>query len=270
MLGFGRRSCWYLTPLWIVAGCATVPRSEPTLPSYSLALTVGPGQEWRFRPLLVDLNGDGPLDLVAAARLANPSLHIWLGDGKGGFSPITPTWTDIGYGALATGEINGDGFPDIVVASHFGGVQTLLNDGRGGFTEKLLRLEDGHVAAQLADVNGDGHLDLILVGYQKVGIEVYLGDGTGNWTLHTTLPETRPGRIMPGRGLVVSDLNHDGHLDLIAAFQRWGIYVYYGDGQGNFTGGPVDLSSPSTDFQSLVLGDVNQDGRPDLVINGTI
>src|SRR5207245_445080 len=91
----------------------------------------------------------------------------------------------------------------------------------------------------------------------------------GNWTLHSTLPETRPGRIMPGRALVVSDLDHDGYLDLVAAFQRWGVYVYHGDGQGNFRGGPVDLASSSTELQSLVLGDVNKDGRPDLVINGT-
>src|SRR2546422_583579 len=271
MLGLGRRSRWYITTGWVVAGCATVPRSAPTLPSYSLALTLEPGKEWRFQPLIVDLNGDGQLDLVATARLANPSLHIWLGDGKGGFNPVTATWTDVGYGALATGDINGDGFPDIVVASHFGGVQTLLSNGRGGgFTEKLLRRGDGHVGAQLADVNGDGHLDLILLGYRNAGIEVYFGDGTGNWTLHTTLPETRPGRTMPGRALVVSDLNHSGHLDLVAAFQRWGGYIYHGDGQGNFTGGPVDLASPSTDFQSLVVGDVNKDGRPDLVFNGAI
>src|SRR2546421_4449498 len=252
---FGSKGRWFgVLTAWVVAGCAAhprsaplLPRSAPSLPPYALALTLGPGKEWRFEPLLVDLNGDGHLDLVATARLVDPSLHIWLGDGRGGFSPMTPTWTDIGYGALATGDINGDGFPDIVVASHFGGVQTLLSDGQGGFTEKILRRDDGYVAAQLADFNGDGHLDLILLGYRNAGIEVYFGDGTGNWTLHTALPETRPGRTMPGRAVVVSDLDHDANLDLVAAFQRWGIYVYHGDGQGKFTGGPVDLASPSTD-----------------------
>src|SRR2546426_8640052 len=165
MLGFGRRSRWLPATLWVVAGCATVPRSAPTLPSYSLALTLGPGKEWRFEPLLVDLNGDGNLDLVATARLASPSLHIWLGDGKGGFNPITPTWTDIGYGALATGDINGDGFPDIVVASHFGGVQTLLSNGRGGgFTEKLLRRGEGGGAAPPPRVHGGGLLGLLSAG----------------------------------------------------------------------------------------------------------
>src|SRR2546426_7892221 len=267
----GSRTRWrsFLTAAGLLAGCAGLFPSAPPLPSYVRALTLGPGVEWRFNPLLVDLNRDGHLDLVATARLVKPALHMWLGDGKGSFTPINPTWTDIGYAALATGDINGDGFPDIVAASHFGGVQTLLSDGRGGFTEKILQGDDGYVAAHLADLNEDGHLDLILVGYEKVGIEVYFGDGTGNWTLHTRLPEPRPGPTLPGRALVVGDLSHDGHLDLIAAFQRWGIYIYDGDGQGNFSGGSVDLVSPSTEFRSLALGDVNKDGHPDLVINGT-
>jgi len=269
MLPFGRRSFLRLMARGLAAGYASRVRSAPALPTYARALTLGAGKEWRFNPLLIDINGDGHLDLVATARLVQPALHVWFGDGKGAFTPQKPTWTDIGYGALATGDINGDGFPDIVAASHFGRVQTLLSDGRGGFTEKILQKEDGYVAAQLADLNGDGHLDLILVGYAKVGIEVYFGDGTGNWTLHTTLPVPRPGPTMPGRALVVGDLNHDGRLDLVAAFQRWGIYVHYGDGQGNFSGGAVDLAAPSTEFQSLALGDVNKDGRPDLVINGT-
>ena len=269
MFPFGRRSFLRFTTLGLAAGYIGLSRPAPTLPRYVKALTLGPGKEWRFNPLLIDINGDGHLDLVATARLAQPALHIWLGDGKGTFTPLKPTWTDIGYAALATGDINGDGFPDIVAASHFGAVQTLLSDGKGGFTEKLLRGQDGYVAAQLADVDGDGHLDLILVGYAKVGIEVYFGDGTGNWTLHTRLPEPRPGPTMPGRALVVGDLNHDGHLDLVAAFQRWGLYVYYGDGRGGFTGGTATFRPPEQTAESLALGDVNKHGNLDIIINGS-
>ena len=265
---FGSKGRWsgVLAAAWLLAGCAS---STVLIPTYSKVLTLGTGTEWRFKPLVVDLNGDGHLDLVATARLAKRSLHMWLGDGKGGFSPVEPTWSDISYAALATGDINGDRFPDIVAAGHSGAVQTLLSDGKGGFTEKILRRDDGYVAAQLAEVNGDGQLDLILVGYEKAGIEVHVGDGMGNWTLHTTLPETRPGRTLPGRALVVGDLNHDGHLDLVAAFQRWGVYTYYGDGRGGFTGGAVDFYSVSQAFQSVALADINKDGHPDLVINGT-
>jgi VCBS repeat protein len=259
--------------VWLVVGCSGSfsPTPPPPSPRYAKALTLGPGVEWRFHPLIIDVNGDGYPDLVATARLAEPALHIWFGDGKT-FTPAKPTWTDIGYAALATGDINHDGFPDIVGASHFGRVQTLLSDGRGGLTEMITRGEDGYVAAQLADVNGDGELDLILLGFAKAGIEIYFGDGKGNWRLHTTLPTPRPGRTMPGRTLLVGDLNHDGHLDVVAVFQRWGLYIYYGDGKGGFTGGPVDFLPPrafDTLDVSLALADVNHDGHPDLVINGT-
>src|SRR5688572_23050785 len=95
MWGLGRRSCRVLTAVWLVAGCsgfarsAPVPTYLPPLPdsslplrSYSLGPTLGLRKEWRFQPLVIDLNGDGHLDLVATARLVKPSLHIWSGDGS--------------------------------------------------------------------------------------------------------------------------------------------------------------------------------------------
>jgi FG-GAP-like repeat len=269
MFGVGTTVRWSLAATGLVAVWAGVFQSLPVLPQYSKFLTLGPGIEWRFNSLAVDLNRDGHLDLVATARLVDDSLHIWRGNGEGAFSQIESKWSDIGYAALATGDINRDGFPDIVAASHFGSVQTLLSDGKGGFTEKLLHREDGYVVAQLADLNGDGQLDLVLLGFQKAGIEVYLGDGTGNWKLHTTLPGKRPGPSMPGRSLVIGDVNGDDHPDIIAAFQRWGIYIYQGDGRGGFKEGPMEFDPPTHEFKSLALGDVNKDGHLDLVINGT-
>jgi hypothetical protein len=266
----GRRSRWLLAILWLAVGCTGVSSPTPPLPRYAAALTLGPGEEWRFQPLIIDVNGDGYPDLVASARLAARALNIWSGGGKT-FTPVEPTWTDMGYAGLATGDINHDGLPDIVGASHFRSVQTLLSNGRGGFSETIMLREDRYVAAQLGDVNGDGELDLILLGAEKVGIEIYFGDGKGNWRLHTTLPTPLPDPTMPGRAVLVGDLNHDGHLDIVAAFQRWGLYIYYGDGRGGFTGGAVDFLPPRAFASvSLALADVNHDGHPDLVINGTI
>jgi hypothetical protein len=72
--------------------------------------------------------------------------------------------------------------------------------------------------------------------------------------------------------MALGDLNHDGHLDLVAAFNRWGLHIYYGDGRGDFRGGAVDVL-PARTFgaiaMSIVLTDVNQDSHPDIVINGT-
>lgn len=263
-----KRSASLVAALGLLAGSSVLAFSVTALPRYLKGLTIGAGVEWRFRPLVLDLNGDGHPDLVATARLVDDPLRIWFGDGKGILAPIRPTWTATAYAALATGDINRDGVPDVVAAGHFGAVQTLLSDRKGGFTEKILRRDDGYVGAQLADVNGDKQLDLILMGFQKAGIEIYLGDSTGSWSLKNTLPEPRPGPGMPGRDVLVGDLDHDGHPDLVAAFQRWGLYVYYGDGHGGFAGGPAAFRPPQQTPESLALGDVNNDGHPDIVVNG--
>jgi len=260
----------FVLAVMVLLSSSTVLSQSVLEPKFEKIATLEPA-EWRFRPLLVDLFKDGHVDLVATARLVANSLHIWSGNQGATFKLIEPSWSDVGYGALATGDINHDGFPDIVVASHFGKVQTLLSDGKGGFVDKVMSTADGYVAAQLADINGDGNLDLILLGYSKAGIEVYFGDGKGNWVLHKSLPEPSLGPSAPGRDLVLGDVNGDGHQDIVAAFQRWGVYVYYGDGQGGFSGGPVDsIASPTETFQSLALTDVNHDGHLDLIINGIV
>jgi hypothetical protein len=229
-----------MTP-WLVAGSPTQAQSPPPRLTYAKGLTLAQGTEWRLNPLVVDLNKDGHLDLVATGRLVDSALHVWLGDGKDTFKPIEPAWPDIGYGALATGDVNADGIPDLVTAGHMGRVQTLLGDGLGGFTEKVFTSADGYAGAQPADLNEDGRLDLVLVGFQRSGLQIYFGDGTGDWKTPNTLPEPRPGNNVPGRAVAIADLNHDRHLDLVVAFQRWGVYVYYGDGHGGFSGTSVDF-----------------------------
>ena len=202
ILGLWHHWRWWLATMCLVVGSVSLASSAPPFAHYTKALMLGPDTEWRFVPLVVDVNGDGSPDLVATARLADPALHLWWGDGRA-FTPVTPTWTDIGYAALATGDINHDGAPDLVLASHFGKVQTLLSKGQGGFSETILPRQDGWVAAQLADLTGDGELDFLLLGFQKAGIEIWRGNGRGDWTFQTRLPDRPPGKTVPGRALAV-------------------------------------------------------------------
>ena len=264
------RSVSLIAALWLLVECSRLSLFAAAPFGYFKAHTIEPGLEWRFRPLVLDLNRDGHSDLVATARLPDNPLRMWFGDGTGRLISVKPTWTDQGYAALATGDINRDGFPDVVAAGHFGDVQTLLSDGKGAFTEKILRPGDGWVGVELADLNGDRLLDLFVLGYQKAGLQIHYGDGNGNWRLQKTLPEPAPGQIMPGRDVRVGDVNHDGHVDVIVAFQRWGLYIYYGDGRGGLTGGPSTLRQPLQASESLELADVNKDGHLDLAVNGNL
>ena len=266
-----------VSAVWLAVACATAKSPDSSAPPppasvashvrFTKAATLGPGMEWRFYPIITDVNRDGHLDIVNTARLVPNGLNMLLGDGKLGFTAVRPTWKDPGYGGLASGDINGDGYPDFIVASHFERVHTLLSDGKGGFTDTMVVHKDGYVGAQLVDLNGDGHLDLVLLGFIRAGLEIYWGDGKGNWTLHTAI-QPSPGRSMPGRAVLVTDLNKDGHLDIIAVYQRWGVYIYYGDSKGNFRGARADFYSSTTEYQAVAVGDVNGDGHLDIIING--
>ncbi len=127
-----------------------------------------------------------------------------------------------------------------------------------------------------ADVNQDGHLDLVVVAHFPVRPEqagaVFLGDGAGGFTLfeHLFIGEHN-------HGIILIDLNHDGHLDLVtstAAIQTPQVeinvvHTFLGDGTGRFPRhdawpvqrdrlGPLDVQ----------VADLSNDGNLDLVVTG--
>jgi hypothetical protein len=129
---------------------------------------------WRASFIVRDFNGDGILDIIAPpSRLGDAKLHIWIGDGKGGFSALPVQFVEDGqpdpafsidYGAVAVGDIDGDGNLDIVTASHSAGLVSLFGDGKGTFRVLRTGLPKRDYSAQaiaLADADGDGKLDII-------------------------------------------------------------------------------------------------------------
>lgn len=130
-----------------------------------------------------------------------------------------------------------------------------------------------------ADVNGDGNLDLAAIPRLGDGPKVWFGDGAGNWT-EASNGLTRTDSKACGGGVRLHDVNNDGLLDLVVADHCTGVYVYLGDGKGNWElvverMFPDDIVAPGEVIEkyrgaeSIAVGDVNKDGNADLIVGGS-
>ena len=114
------------------------------------------------------------------------------------------------------GDLNGDGFPDIVLAKgrHWPLVdQILLNDGKGHFDRRhaLSERADRTYTAAVADLDGDGDLDVIVGNDAPDEKVIYFNDGKANFTLAGTFGDKQ----WPTRNVTVVDLNRDHVISLI-------------------------------------------------------
>jgi hypothetical protein len=159
--------------------------------------------------------------------------------------------------SIALGRIDGDAFPDAVVAS-YSGVSVLTNNGAGGLGPAVLHpLHNGGFGIELADLDGDGDLDVVCGGTYSQELDVLLGTGTGGFAAPFRVPlDQSP------TSLAIADVDGDGALDLIAACGD--VELCFGDGSGGF--GPPQCYLPFATAANAA--DMNGDGRLDLVAVG--
>ena len=136
-----------------------------------------------------------------------------------------PDFIGVTVGGIAVGDLNGDGIPDIVFASgavgyDVGTVDVLLGNKAGGFSAPLaIRSGLDPTSVAIADVNGDGHADLIVgdAGDQYItgGVDVLLGNGAGAFsdTGNAAIEYTANASVT---SVSVEDVNGDGHPDIVA------------------------------------------------------
>ncbi len=237
---------------------------------------------------LADLNGDSCLDVASAAWASpggweNPSkVSVFLGNRSGATCLGTlGAYTNYSIGlngqgplAVAAGDINADGCLDLVTANRrsFDKWSSLIGACDGTFATGVLNPGTGKGEAEdvaLADLNGDGHLDLVGVTTGQTDSPTMIrigGDGTGGVAVGSFRPAAEYGA---GSGtnpevVGVADVNDDGNLDvLIGYYSATYVSVYAGNGDGTL--------EPKADFNAtgsttgLALGDMNGDGSPDIV-----
>jgi N-acetylneuraminic acid mutarotase len=223
---------------------------------------------------LLDLNGDGILDIVATS---SDGLEVLLGEP--GLQFADPVHYVVGYSA-SNGEqssqltdMNHDGHVDVVAAGP-NGIYISYGNANGTFnTAPAYEVAQvlGHVA--VADFNGDGIPDIVATGDQS--IELSLGNGDGTFKPYTSVAnggiDFSTGGAAGDAQLVHGDFRGNGKQDLLAigspSFNVFNGYLLFGNGDGTF-GSPQQVPNFSTEFPAfynMAVLDINKDGRDDVL-----
>jgi hypothetical protein len=217
--------------------------------------------------LLADLNNDGKLDLIAVNN-TDGDIAVMLGDGHGGFASAKQSVFPCGPSPYppAAVDVNADGNLDLLVPNSEPGVRTmtvLLGNGRGEFTlapsSPIKTGEDDVYFVAVGDLNGDGRPDACLSNNHHDHATILLNEGNGKFT--SLAPLHLGNRAWH---LAILDFDRDGKSDLVAVTET-AVRVFFGDGHGGFRADPLIMPSGGKGCWKLALGDLNEDGIPDIV-----
>jgi hypothetical protein len=222
---------------------------------------------------LGDVNGDGKLDAVTInVGLPPNSVSVQLGRGDGTFGPKMDYEVDYQPQQVALGDLNGDGKLDILAVCYYGSndvpnvVDVLLGEGDGTFAaRKDYATGDEPTFVALGDVDGDGRVDIVTLNGSAETVSVLLGTAQGTLAARVDSPTA----AWPASA-ALGDVNGDGRLDIVTTNAASGFAengtanALFGNGDGMFAA-PVD-SEVGAHPTSLALGDVNRDGKLDLVV----
>ena len=235
---------------------------------------------------IADLDRDGALDLVFASEgneVEESGGWIYWGDGSGDFSGRPPTrLPGQRSAAVAATDLNGDGWPDVVLANRFRlraremGIYNIIDTvavdsyvywgSREGYAagkrSQLPTVSARDVEA--ADLNGDRRPDLVFANGAGGASYIYwASDGGFRPHKRSALPTSE------AAGVEVEDINRDGSPDLVFAQQGdrrtedGGSLIYWGGGQGFSRDRRQTL--PTWNASGIAIGDLDSDGSQDLV-----
>jgi len=251
---------------WICVGCS----GQATDPTRARGAESTPTLWHEDAPAgpiaLLDVDGDGRLDLVATAK--GQPLTVRRGDGRGGFAETTvPIGTAVSWPSeVALGDHDGDGRLDVYVAVHESShVRVYTNDGRG-----LAEAADSPLGVTAAphlhsvsvgDVDGDGRADLLTDSWGDDRVYVRRTGATQASTASFVVGS------QPRSNIRLADIDGDGALDIVApAWQEAAVTVLLGDGAGEFR--PASNSpSPTAEGPFYVaFPDFDGDGTREILV----
>jgi len=219
-----------------------------------------------YSPTIGDIDGDGDLEIVTGNQR---NIFDWRGvvyalhhDGTmvSGWPVSSIKKSGSYYATPALGDIDNDGFLEVVVGTYF--LFLYAWEGNGKLVSKNwpVRFPDDNRAhsVQIGDLDGDSKLEIVQIG-AKYG-DIYIYDGNGN-TINLISPETPDFSSTPALG----DIDGDGDLEI---FVNIGNYIYGWHHDGNKVAGswPVFINNNARSSRvSIILGDVDSDHLPDII-----
>jgi hypothetical protein len=220
--------------------------------------------------VLADLNGDGKLDLATtgsgvAVNLGS-GVAVNLGNGDGTFQAPHAYTTDAAPLGIAAIDLNGDGKLDLVTFNrNAGNISVLIGQGDGTFPTHVEYAGGSTMDASttvppvVADLNGDGKLDIAMPDQFAQAVALFLGNGDGTFQASQL--------VGVGSALQsprAADLNGDGKVDLIASVRGQDkVALLLGNGGGTFQA-PKLLATGAQPLGTIAV-DFNVDGKPDIV-----
>lgn len=254
---------------------------------YNVKLQIGNGNGGFARTLNVssavnqamgigDVNGDGYLDVAFthAFSALGRALTVMTYDGDSSFRKLSSYVIPSEGLSVDVGDVNGDGFDDIVVAVQNGELRYFIGRGDGSVSPGLVLDRGdsrGYTDLHLDDLNADGFADLLFA--DPANDEIWVGLNNHNETFSFD-EYAVPGVAV---SLALGDINRDGSPDIVTAERAsntnnggagGNVSLLANDGEGNFTLTGTFAAGPANDPQNfpsdVALGDLNADGLLDI------
>ena len=221
--------------------------------------------------LFLDADHDGDLDIFVCN--AGPAGNqLWNNNGDGTFTNIAVSAGVACAGStcvmVLAGDLDGDRDTDLVILREGQPAKVFLNDLMGRYHEADLGGVDirGDLGGVLQDFNGDGNLDVLVLGGNPARLRLFLGDGHGHFHPDMAFAKTADAAASWGaiRGFRVADIDLDGDLDIVV-FSAAG-HLLLNDGAGRFVLQPQFWKAQhSNELVGAEVLDLTGDFIPDLL-----